>query len=505
VSELRTIWRHGRVYASGNLLNRLASFLLIPVLLRTLSPEEWGVYVLLLLVGQVVAVVPAAVADTTLRLYFDHPEEKTRGRVISTAALVHLAIAIAVAAVAFSCAGLLANLVFGHRDYGTALFLAIASWSFEALLVMELMYFRLLKRSDRVVYATLTRSLSQLGLCIFFVVALRMGLNGLMLGYTLAAALVSIPALVLVFRETGTTFSTPVARELLGLGLPLVPAWLARSLFHLAPAYALNVLGSMSLVGIFSLASKLVEQLRLTLITPFATIWGVSLLEVAEQPERAREFNRVFLYFTFPLMMAVLGLSLYAPELVRLLAASEFGRASAVMPLLAFSYALHPVYYHFQMCIIESKRPRYLVLVNWLALGFAAVAFGLLIPRLGITGAAIGELASGVFRLALAAWLAARCSVQSRLFPWRGVATLMGLAAACHLLFSAVVGAEMSVRNLFLKAACLAVFGLLGYLAPVFTREERREIRGRIAARLCGTHRTAQSGQPPERGTPGPR
>ena len=44
MTESRLIWRHGRIYGVGNLLNRTAGLVLIPVYTHKLSVEEFGVY-----------------------------------------------------------------------------------------------------------------------------------------------------------------------------------------------------------------------------------------------------------------------------------------------------------------------------------------------------------------------------------------------------------------------------------------------------------------------------
>ena len=54
-SELKLILRHSLVYGTGRLLDRLAALLLIPILVHHLSPEEWGVYLLILAVAEILA------------------------------------------------------------------------------------------------------------------------------------------------------------------------------------------------------------------------------------------------------------------------------------------------------------------------------------------------------------------------------------------------------------------------------------------------------------------
>ena len=80
VSEAKTIWKHTRVYGLGNVLNRVAAFLLIPVLLHSLSVEQWGAYALIVVVTELLVHVFAVISDGMARVYFDYDEEEGRDR-----------------------------------------------------------------------------------------------------------------------------------------------------------------------------------------------------------------------------------------------------------------------------------------------------------------------------------------------------------------------------------------------------------------------------------------
>lgn len=466
------------MYGLGGVLNRLAGLLLIPILLRALSPEEWGVYTLLLLAGQVAAVVPGALADGMSRLYFDPRVERDRDAVVSTALILGLGVAALVLA-GLPAAGRIAAGLLGDASLGPVAGLAMAAWSCEALFELEQASLRLRIQSGRVVRTSLARSLAQFGLCVLFVVPLGMGVAGLLLGYLLAVALVALPLLASLLREHGTRFRPELARWLVGPSLPLLPAGLARSLLGLAPAYALNLLGSTGAVGIYGLATKLADQLRVALMGPFADIWGVRRLEVAGQPERALELYRVLLLFVLLLLASVLALALYAPELVRLLAAPEFRPAESVVPIVGFAYALVPLHYALWVGILRSGRTTLLLRAGLLALALAIGLLVLLVPRLGVTGAALAELGAGLALIGLLAIGARRAGAPAG-FPWSGVATLFALAVATWASACGVLGLEVGVAAFAGKAVALAAFAGAAFALPVLTPRERREIRGRL-------------------------
>ena len=115
-------------------------------------------------------------------------------------------------------------------------------------------------------------------------------------------------------------------------------------------------------------------------------------------PEEQRAFVRQVTTFVCVAGAALaVGLSIFAPELIRLLASRpEFVAAAVVVPLLTFSQALQGLAAFTEAGITLGNKPAYCSVT---ALAAAAVNLGLgflLIPRFGILGAGWATLASFV-------------------------------------------------------------------------------------------------------------
>lgn len=474
-SPLKTVWQQGRIYGIGNILNRFAGLLLIPILLHTMSTEAWGAYALIVVIGQVLLTAPVAFVASMVRLYFE-TGEKGGDKVVSTTLAIYLVIAVLIALVAYPLAQAIGWAIFGHQDYFEALLIANVALIFEILFDIEMGYYRLRKAANLYVGATLARSLMQFGLCILFAIGLEMGVTGLMLGHLLSVAVLAVPIGIWMVTQTGWTVSRPVMRELLHFGLPLLPSNLAKTLLDLVGRAALNILASTSAVGIFSLAAKLAEQIHLVLGGPFENIWTVQLAEVASQQERAREVNRVLVYLMLLVMVAVLALALYAPEVVMLLSAAEFWGAIALLPLLAFGYVARIFYVHFETCVIQSKRTAVLPLINWVSVGVAVGACILLIPPFGLMGAAAADVLARAFRVGVTAWAAVRLSEYGRRFPWGPVSALVLSALATYMVADALIGREVTVLAFLLKGGVVALYAGLAYLSPILSGDERQRL-----------------------------
>ena len=482
--ELRTIWQHSRVYGLGSVLNRVAGFLLIPVLTHVLPPEQWGVYALVLVVTEVLMVLPMGITKTMVRLSFDHEDDAGRGRVAATTLAVYAAMAVLLALLAWPLAVLTCELLFGHQDYVIAFVIGNYMLIFAELFEIELDYLRIRKRSALFVIATLSRSLLQFGLAILLVVYFGYGVEGVLVGHLLAVALVSLPILVMIIRQVGLRPSGSIAREMFRLGLPLVPAWLAKSSQELVNRYMLNLLGTVAMVGIYALGQRLADQLRVLLSQPFSDIWGVRLMEVAEHRDRLDEFNRVFVYFLFLLAGAVLTMALFAPELLMVLSGEAYWGAAAIVPILALERLVGVVNFHFEYGIIQRKATNLLPIINWGAILFSVGALFVLIPPFGLMGAATASLLTQIVRLSVAVALTPAQSEILKLFPWRAYATIVTLAIGGFAAGTTLAGETVSLTGVVIKGVVLLLFALTCFFGAVFTSDERRAVFAFVRKRL---------------------
>ncbi len=477
-SEFRAVWRQGRVYGLGNALNRVAALLLIPVLLHSLSAEEWGAYALILIFSQALSMGASVINDSMARIYYDYEEETKRCQVVGTAFVLFLMAAALLGVLAYPLAIAINGFLFDHDRYFNAVLLANFGVIFELLLGMLLIYVRLRRRPLIFVSISLARSLIQLSLSIVLVAYLGMGVMGVVIGNFAAITLLSIPAAAMMLRHTGLHYRRPVAREMTRLAVPMVPAWFVRSSFNLIERTMLNQLTTTATVGVYAVGRRLTEQFDNLLTLPFAHVWGVHLLEVGDSVERAKELNRVLNLVMFVLTGASLTLSLFCLEILQIIAAPEFWDVAPVIPIMALTGIVGVPIYHFERCLLQKKQTVYMPIINWSVVAFSIGIFFIMIPIHPLWGTACAGLMVFLFKLSLTVFFVARCSDVHRLFPWGGVATYILLAIITYGVSLWLIGDTVSLAGIAGKLALLAIGGTIAFYSPAFDRDERRAAIG---------------------------
>ena len=97
--------KHGLVYFLGNVLGRIAGFIMLPVYTRLLTTSDYGVLEILALSTDVLGMLAGlGIQQAVIRYYYQYTSDEDRGAVVSTAAIIMWAVygVIAVLGLAFS-------------------------------------------------------------------------------------------------------------------------------------------------------------------------------------------------------------------------------------------------------------------------------------------------------------------------------------------------------------------------------------------------------------------
>src|SRR5207244_7812259 len=130
-------------------------------------------------------------------------------------------------------------------------------------------------------------------------------------------------------------FSSPVLRRMVASGLPLVPAAVAAWALALIDRIILSRLGSLSQVGQYAIANRLASLLLIGLTAFLFALTPFLLSVYSEDPGKEKAARgRTLTYLVFILSLAGLVLTLFARELIDVLAPKFDDAYKAVGPLM---------------------------------------------------------------------------------------------------------------------------------------------------------------------------
>ncbi|WP_448206181.1 lipopolysaccharide biosynthesis protein [Azospirillum sp. sgz302134] len=399
-SEAATILKHGWLFMLANVVNRAAGLLLLPLYTKLLVPAEFGVYALVVVVSDLLAVMlMIGMNNAFTAVYFEHSDEEGRRRVVSTCLLALVGAAVAMLALAYPAGVAASWAMFGSAEHAAVMAVALGSVALTTLFELALAYYRARKRSGLCLGVSLAKVVALLGFNVVFLWGMKLGVAGIFLANGASFAALGVLLLVAILKDTGVGFSVPVLRRVTALGLPYMPQSLLDIANNFVSRWLLNILLSTAAVGLFAFGMRLSQILYMFLTASFLQIWSVSRLEAQHGAADHAQADFVFHLFIVLLTGAGLGLALTAPEILWLIASSDYTPVLPCMPFLVLAFVLHGVRMNPEVAILKAKR---VGVLPWISAASLAVGTALAVALVwpwGLLGAALANLGREVFQI----------------------------------------------------------------------------------------------------------
>ena len=472
--QLGRLGRHSLIYGIGGLVSRVVAVLLLPVYTHYLTPADYGKIETLIALTTVLGIVlRAGISSAFFRVYFVATDPAARRTVLRTSFWFTMGGGTLGLALLLAFADPISDLLFGTTNAANLVRAAgVALWAtvnYEQLTSL----FRVEERSVAFVCASLANVFLTIAITLVLVVGLEKGAVGVIVGNFSGTLIVYLALLGFRREQLGLQFDRGLLREMNRFGIPLVPTALFLWVTNFSDRFFLVKLSDVSEAGLYSVGVRVASAMVL-LLTAFRMAWPAFAYSIRDEDEARRTYAYVLTYMTLVTSWVALGLTLFAPWLVDLLAASRFAESSRVVGPLSFAAVAFGAYIVVAIGVGRIRRTQF----NWVVTGAAAavnVALNLtLIPRYGMMGAAVATVAAYVTMAIGMAWWSQR--IYPVPYQWRRVVT-----AAFAAVGLAVLGKVLDIGLPGAVVLC-AVYPLALMLLGFTSREERQRL-GRLVAR----------------------
>jgi O-antigen/teichoic acid export membrane protein len=386
-------------YLVATVAGMMMPFVTLPIMTRWLTPADYGVMAL----GQIVASLFGGVASLGAGAGLERSYYRYEGDARALGRLLHSGLALVT-----GCSLALALVLFVVRDSLAALLLGDARWGLllvalsvtSALGVLSTVQFMHLRNRDRVrafMGLTIGGLVLESTVAVVLVVAGGLGVWGLALGGLLGKLVVVAVMWVGLARELRPGFDAAMMREVLGVGLPLVPRSCVGVISTTVDRLVLGWLGSLGQVGIYGMANRIgYSMFALTAALDQVFIPRMYRLMFQGGTDSAARIGR----FVSPYLCAsVVGASLvtlFTEELLWALVTPAFYGVWPVAAVLATYYGAMFFGKVSGIQFIHAKKTWYGTPLSVLRLALQVPLAVALIGGFGALGAAFSLLISGI-------------------------------------------------------------------------------------------------------------
>lgn len=396
IGSYRAVFKDILIYGSGDAIARASGLVTLPIFTRLLDTRAYGVIGFVLSAQVLLNAVVAVGSDAAYaRFYFAVETVPERQAVTSTWFAFLTAWSCALTAILVPFSGSLSRAAFGTAHYRGLVLLALVS---VPVTLMNNMFGQVLRNEFRARLFTVLNGATVLLSAAFGVVgvaALGLGPNGI-IGGVLVAGLVLLPVRVWTSRHM---LRWRLSRELLGelirFGAPLLPASMAFWVFELSDRVVLGKLGSLSDVGLYTVAISITSGLAL-LVSALGQAWAPHSLHVYQRrPEDApAHFGQMLTYILVGFGLVSVVLTAFAPEIVSVLAPHGYHRAALAVGPLALGFVAYASVQVTAISITITKKTHYLFVYAWVAAIVNLVLNVLFVPIGGMLASAWATFAS---------------------------------------------------------------------------------------------------------------
>lgn len=473
--EAKAVARHSSIYMMATILNKVVSFLMIPIYTRFLVPADYGTIELLGLTTDIIGmVVSIGIADAMYRFYFEYESDRDRNEVISTSIFTFGSIAlISLFFLSFS-SHFLALKMLDSQKYYYYFLMAFSSLWFNTIVQMGYSYLRIQEKSGTYLIYSLCRLLFGLSLNIYLVAIVQMGVLGVLLSTLISSITFSIALVITILYKTKIRFSFFKCKELLKYGAPLIPTNLAAFIVHASDRFFIKNYFGLSETGIYSLGYKFGNLPNNFIAAPFMQIWEIRFFKYYKDENAHIIFGKIFTYLCFLVLFAGLGISVLIKDALMIMSASSYWSAFKIVPIILLSYIVFSFQYYFNMGIYIMKETKYLAYINMSNAVLNIILNFILISRYGIWGAAFATLICFIYKVIITYYISNKLYKISVEFGriLKLFAAAMGLYFTCH--FISINGIYF---DMLLKFVIACIFPFLLFLMKFYTADEKAIVK----------------------------
>jgi O-antigen/teichoic acid export membrane protein len=408
---MRSFFRNAGVMAVAEMIARIKGVIVLPILTRHLGPLDFGVWSQISMIALLLSPLLSFGSEQgMLRILPGLPAEKQYSKFLAWV-LVALGGAAIFAALLVLANAPVSAIMFANIEYKEFVLLAAASLFTTLLPNAARTWLRIRNDGNSLAAATVAQAVLGI-IAVVCAIVLGASVYGLVLLTLAADLLLGVIFLALIVRRCGwlaPDFS--ILRPAIKFGLPLLPAAYAIWGLNWMDRLFLVHYQTLEAIGIYSAAYGLGYLIIQVFVNP---IWALYPNSVAELHNRGdgvgvdRLLHAVGFGILALSLPAIGGLWALCEPIMVIVAGPAFRSGALVMPVIALAYLFLMLASFGDVALGLAYRPHLATVSISVAVLVNLVLNILLIPMLGIIGAAFATLGAFFTQLVLSTMMAAR-------------------------------------------------------------------------------------------------
>ncbi|MCW9065192.1 MAG: oligosaccharide flippase family protein [Ignavibacteriaceae bacterium] len=479
--KLKELTKDTAIYGISTMVGRFLNFILVPLYTNIFLPADYGIIQLIYAYTAILNIIFIYGMDSAylkFASFKDLGDDKDNFStpyisIFLTSLLISLLIVINSEVISVSLRI--------PSEYSYLIYLAAAILFLDANVVIPFLKLRLDRRAKIFSLFRVINIVTNIILNVYLILILHWGIEAIIISNLVASAVSLLLVSVTILKNFKFKFHSALFKRMLKFGLPFLPAGFAVMLVQVIDVPILEKLTDLKTVGIYKANYKLGIFMML-FVNMFQFAWQPFFLQNAKESNAKEMFSKILTYFTLVGSIILVVLSLFITDLAQIkiagfsLVGPEYWAGLQIVPIVLLAYLINGMYSVFVAGIYIEEKSIYVPFITGTGALVNVIVNFLLIPVLGITGAALATLAS-YFVMALGYYY-----VTQKFFKVKYELKRIGHIFIAIILVGAIYYYLLSTGNLLFpfKLILLIIFTLYIYFVAV-NRAEINLIKNKFA------------------------
>lgn len=470
MTKLKELFSDTLIYGISSVLARFINYLLVPLHTKIFQEAQYGIISLVFASITFLNVIFTFGMESA---YLRYAKDRGHARsIFKTIQLSLLGFASVLALLLWLLAPLIMPVMELDPSTKSIYLMMIGIVWFDTLSIVPFAELRLVRKSLQYAAIRTVNVIINVGLNIYFILYLGWNIEAVFAANVIASGITTVFIWILTANMWKGGWSRTAFEKAFRFGMPFVPAGLGFAINEVLDRFMINNFLSKEaavqfygvgttpedVVGIYSACYKLAVFMML-LIQMFRMAWQPFFLRHSDDEEAPELYADVFLYFNAAAALVFLGVGLFAVKIVQIpvpffdayLIDPKMWGGLTIVPVLLGAYWFHGWYMNFSAGVFIEEKTEMLPKITLFGALVTVIANALLIPYLGMMGAAYATLLSYA-TMALLLYVQVR-RVYPVLYPLKKVFLMMALVTGCLFLqgpLSTLAGGEWISSGLLL-------------------------------------------------------
>lgn len=404
-SHIKELFSHTAIYGVGIMLNKILSFLLIPIYTYYFSPPDLGLYNLIQSLWLFIILIYVYGMETSfIKFFIDAKEDSIKTEIYSTTLILITLTSLTFSIIIYLFSGTISGTIgFENPEKGKYLIKILSILLFfDTISRFPLLLLRAELKAKTYFYLSVSSLFINLMLNILFIIVFKFNVEAILYSYIISVIYTLLAGLTITKKFLSLKFSFKEAKELLIYGNKFIYFGLFLLLIDVSDRFFLKYYFDESIVGIYSASYRLGTVMSLS-IAAFRFSWTPYFLNISENPDNKKIISDTFTYFIFAGLFLFLFFAFFTEPAVRLsvggfsLLDSKYYGGLVIIPIILLSYFFSGLFANLNVVPFYTNKTTLLLLVSLEGFVINILLNIILIPKYQMLGAAYSTLFTYVF------------------------------------------------------------------------------------------------------------